>query len=433
MKIFGSNIDMENLKYKLLNNWTLFTNRFGRKGVIISLVSTVLVLGGLVTGVVFIKERQGVSVHASGVDLKLAAGVTSVNKGDEIQVDVYIDTKGLSVTGSDIRVKYDPNLLMAESIQQNTFLPVVLVPGKISTGTARIVLGSSPTEPKNGTGILASLKFKVLGSGIKTTVSFDATTAISALEQATNVLGTSTPLEINVTSGIGGTPIATPTLTATPAVTRGITSIAVTGNSVTVGFVNNTTNMDWIGIFPPGVDNTKYIDWRWLNNQQGGVPTSEPSSGSLTFTNIPPGTYEVRYVFRGTGVAGQTTPGQTIQISPTPTPTPVSSTAPRVTALSWAPTKCISWNTKGNCNGYAPAIFIVKGNNFITGSPKIRIYQHASTTLIYDGPVTNGVLQNVNTSTGYGELKFTANTMPWSFGSYNPALLTPSDITVYYP
>ena len=126
------------------------------------------------------------------------------------------------------------------------------------------------------------------------------------------------------------------------------------------------------------------------------------------------------------------TPAPTSTSAPTSTPTP-SSTTPRVTALSWIPTKCISWNTKGNCNKYAPAKFIVKGNNFITGTPKIRIYQHATTTLIYDGPATPYTFQNVNTATGYGELVWSTSNMPWSWGSYNAALLTPSDVTVYYP
>ena len=65
------------------------------------------------------------------------------------------------------------------------------------------------------------------------------------------------------------------------------------------------------------------------------------------------------------------------------------------------------------------------GYNFTSGTPKIRIYQHASTTVVVDGPAYSR--QNVNTSTGYSELVVT-----WAW-SYNGALLTPSDVTVYYP
>ena len=82
-----------------------------------------------------------------------------------------------------------------------------------------------------------------------------------------------------------------------------------------------------------------------------------------------------------------------------------------------------------------PGYFTVYGYHFGTSGdgPRIRIYQHNSSTLIYDGSAawpTGPVLDNA--AADYGHLTWGANYMPWSFGSYNPALLTPSDVTVYY-
>src|ERR1035437_5922889 len=148
-------------KETLHNKINLFFSFFKRKNVIISLVSTIFVLSALVIGVIYIRQRQGIlPAGASGVQLQLVPTKTTINKGDEFDVDIYIDTKGMSVTGSDLEVKYDPTELTAESIQPTQagqagyLLPVIFIKGQISSGLARIVLGCDPTSPKNGTGIL---------------------------------------------------------------------------------------------------------------------------------------------------------------------------------------------------------------------------------------------------------------------------------------
>ena len=95
---------------------------------------------------------------------------------------------------------------------------------------------------------------------------------------------------------------------------RGITSGSVSGNTVTVNFNDKAVNKDWIGIFAVGADNMHEINWKWLNNQQGTAPATPPSSGAITLSNLPAGTYSVRYIYEGTGVPGHVTPGITVQI-----------------------------------------------------------------------------------------------------------------------
>lgn len=208
MKIF--NIDTTELKSKLLYKWIIFKANFRQKNIIISLSSSVFALAILVAGVYYVRFQQSTGVHAEGVQLRFAGANQSYNKGDEFSVDVYIDSKGLKVTGADIRIGYDAVVLQAESIQQSTFLPVVFIPGQVLPA-ARIVLGSDPASPKTGTGILATLKFKVIGKNGSTSFFFAPGTAISVLGQNSNAASIPGPFGIAIgtsNSGPAGTPEA---------------------------------------------------------------------------------------------------------------------------------------------------------------------------------------------------------------------------------
>lgn len=179
-----------------------------RKNVFISLFSTFFILITLVVGVYFIKFRQNTSpIQASGPTLQLTSTSNTVNKNSEFIVDVYLDTKGESVTGADLRIRYDQTKLQAISIESKNYLPVVLIPGQITSGLAKIVLGSEVTTPKNGTGILAAVKFKALDQGENTVISFDEVgTMISAIGKTTDVLNRpTTPLTITIAAA--GVPI----------------------------------------------------------------------------------------------------------------------------------------------------------------------------------------------------------------------------------
>ncbi|AKM83253.1 hypothetical protein A2422_00120 [Candidatus Woesebacteria bacterium RIFOXYC1_FULL_31_51] len=227
-----------------------------KKNVLISLLSIVFILITLAIGVYYLKFRQNTSpIKAAGVDLKLTSINSIVKKDDEFYVDVYLDTKGMSVTGSDLRIKYDNNILQAINIESKNYLPVVFIPGQIVPPIAKIVLGSDPTDPKNGTGILASIKFKAIGQGITTVISFDANTAVSVLGQTTDVLNKpTTSLNITIASITTATPTATATITSTATSTSTATAIATVTSTATgnnkIGDVNgdNRVNIIDIGI-----------------------------------------------------------------------------------------------------------------------------------------------------------------------------------------
>lgn len=208
---------------ELRNKISLFFSFFKRKNVIISTLSTAFILITLVLGVYFVRFRQNTgTVHAESVQVKFISTATTVKNGDEFVVDVYIDTKGMSVTGSDLRVRYDPLLLKVESVTPGKFLPVVLLPQQLSSGSAQIVLGSNVTEPKNGTGILESVKFKVLGKGATANIYFGSGSAVAAIGQTANVLATPASLNINIEAG----PTAAPTPTLSPSASPTATPVS---------------------------------------------------------------------------------------------------------------------------------------------------------------------------------------------------------------
>lgn len=183
-------------------------------------MSVFVLAGALGVGAYLVQQRQVTKTQAAGVVLTLSAPSSNPNVGDTFTVAVAIDAKDQSVTAADIRVKYDSNLLEATQIQNGSFLPTVLIPGTVGTGTANIVNGclinANGAYPQTGTGILANITFKAKAGGT-TTISFDSATAVAAKDQSSNVVATTNPAQITIVGGPtappSGTPTASPTTT----------------------------------------------------------------------------------------------------------------------------------------------------------------------------------------------------------------------------
>lgn len=113
-----------------------------------------------------------------------------------------------------------------------------------------------------------------------------------------------------------------------------ITGINLKSSSAEINFANpEATNSDWIGLYPQGSPN--YTDWKWLDNTKTSSPPSSPvASGKITFDNLIPGNYEVRYFTRGISshyflkIDSRTF---TVNPSPTPTRTPTPTLSPTST------------------------------------------------------------------------------------------------------
>ena len=70
-------------------------------------------------------------------------------------------------------------------------------------------------------------------------------------------------------------------------------SSSYTNTTITISWsapANRTTRSGWIGIYEPTDADTGYYRWAYIN--------SAANSGSVTFTNIAPGTYEARFFWK---------------------------------------------------------------------------------------------------------------------------------------
>jgi hypothetical protein len=194
------------------------TNLFKSNKTKMLLVGILVLLAVLVATVLLVRRQQENKVGAAGVALSLVSATTTVQRNDTFTVDVYMDTKTYSVTGADIRVKFNTSLLQATGISSGNFLPTVFVPGQISGDTATIVLGSltdqSGTYPKTGQGIVARVTFRSINSGTAN-ISFGSATAVSAIGQGSNVAELASSINITV-AGASGTAVPTGNRTPSP-------------------------------------------------------------------------------------------------------------------------------------------------------------------------------------------------------------------------
>lgn len=199
------------LKQKLLSlrdkvRFFWYSALYPKRKIIGSVLGLLFLTVSLGTGLYLVQTVQKTRVGATGAELMLSPSNANPKIGDEITIAVYLDTKGLQVSGADIKVGYDNNILEATSVRNGNFLPTVLVPGSISSGQASIVLGclidTTGVYPKSGTGILANITFKAKALG-STTVSFSSGTGIAAVGQSSNVAEVFKPVQITVQSSTG--------------------------------------------------------------------------------------------------------------------------------------------------------------------------------------------------------------------------------------
>jgi hypothetical protein len=166
----------------------------------------------------------------SGVILSVQPATNTIIPGQSLPVNVYIDTKGVAVSGIDLIINYDPTFLSLVSMNagSNNFFQVSGVSGSpdvlgqpdISTaGMAKMSIGIGPTnQGKSGVGSIATLTFTGHTKTGQTTITIGSDTFIGAITNSeTNALSIINPasVTINQTSTTPTIPIPTPTVSPT--------------------------------------------------------------------------------------------------------------------------------------------------------------------------------------------------------------------------
>src|SRR3989344_1324312 len=211
------------------------------------IIVTVLLLG-LFVGLYLVQKVQEIRRKAQevGVDLSLVASADSVLPGEKFSVDIVVNTNGLSLSAAEV-----------------------------APGVASIILGSLPTEPKTGTGTLATINFLataasanpvdiMFATGTQTAaVGFTSdvtrnltptTVTIGAVDEplirlapasVVKALNTIFPVDINFTTGAGGKKISSVTARLTYDFTGGSPELDVVDASGNVASkISQSTILD---------------------------------------------------------------------------------------------------------------------------------------------------------------------------------------------
>lgn len=144
------------------------------------------------------KSSSGYKTKAAGtgVALTLIPSIISAPAGTDFTVTVGINTNDKTISAAELHLTFDTAKLQAKSITPFGYLPVVLTSGSIGSGTVLIVLGSQPTAPQKGSGILATVIFTSL-SNDSTLIEFDSHTQVAGLGETNNVVDTMTGAQVN--------------------------------------------------------------------------------------------------------------------------------------------------------------------------------------------------------------------------------------------
>lgn len=194
----------------------------------IALISILLLIAVLV-GVYYIgKEQDNRSRAAPATSLSFSPSSVSKKLGDTFSLDVVVNTGTNTISAADLVINTESTKLKITGLTVGSYLTTTLLTPSYTDSRATVTLGSSPTSPKKGTGILATVTFQVVGAGGSTQISFTGSQVAGIGEQG-NVLSSSTPATITLTSSSGGTsPSLTPTRMPTALPTQAASSPSTT-------------------------------------------------------------------------------------------------------------------------------------------------------------------------------------------------------------
>jgi len=246
---------------------------------IIFFIILIVILFAVPITVYMVGQQQELRSRAAPATvLALNPSTTNKARGDIFSFDVQIDTGGNNVAMAELHLVYDPIKLEALSITNGPLAPKIAASGVVGSGTASItVRAESTTQPIKGTGTVAIIRFRAIGStDSPTQVKFDTTTYVSGLGESNpnvlvNTIGTTvqiSPGNETVPTVIPTTqttlqPTLTPTLASSPSA-ESSTSAQASASAILInvqldetGMSSNTPLIQ--GIAPPGATITIVI------------------------------------------------------------------------------------------------------------------------------------------------------------------------------
>ncbi len=184
-----------------------------------SLIAAVVLLMGMGIVILLMKNTQDTRSRATltGTTLALSPATKAGSIGETFSVGITMNTDTDTVSAAELHLSYDPTAIQITSFTPGTQLPVILVPETHTNGAIAVTLGTQPTSPFKGAGIVGTWTVKILATK-QSSVSFTSATQVAALGKSTNALASKTGSTITGTAA--GTPTPTPLSSPTPTPAR---------------------------------------------------------------------------------------------------------------------------------------------------------------------------------------------------------------------
>lgn len=178
----------------------------------VSFIIAVLLLLAIPIGVYINGRQQDIRSQATpSTVLSLTPATLTKKPNDVFTLSVFIDTGSNTVSAAKLVVNADGTKIAITGITADTFLTNTIVAASITPTKGTITLGSPPASPKQGTGTLATVSFKVLDLAGTSSITLTGS-QVAGIGEQNDVLTQSIPSTIIVESVVVPTP--TPTQTA---------------------------------------------------------------------------------------------------------------------------------------------------------------------------------------------------------------------------
>lgn len=204
------------------------------KKLIASILGAVILAAGIATGLFLILRQQG-DVRSKAVPattLSLVPSTTIPNLDATFTADIVVDPgptgSANAISSGEIHLTFDPTILQLETIVKGTLMPSaasVLAPVIDNTaGTGKIsFIIPDPSSTIELPGTIFKATFSSLTAGTTDIAYNDTKTLLTAADETTNVLISTTPTTVTVQADTSASPTPTPAPTATPGTGSGAT------------------------------------------------------------------------------------------------------------------------------------------------------------------------------------------------------------------
>lgn len=213
---------------------------------ILGLLTVLLLLvGGIGTGVYLTQTPNQTVTQATltTAEISFKPSTIQAESGSSFNVDVFGNANGNQITGVKLAFKYDPEVLELTSISPKQFLPKILIAPVIASGSAAVSLGTDGNSGISGSGILATLSFRIKTlQSISTQISFEKDkTQVNVLGNPNNLVGNLDSAKITITAGPKTLP-AIPESSASAQTNETLQPASQSGNLINGEFDFNSDN-----------------------------------------------------------------------------------------------------------------------------------------------------------------------------------------------